>query len=373
MRHPELLRSSGWRRALAYLAFMVVLIGQPALAQTDQSPREFEVFLAAEGLAGHGQPHPREEDAWISADAILGLNHGQFRVFGEYYASPEEHDLERFQIGYEVVPDTVVWLGRFQQPASAWDSELHREKYLQTAITRPAIENWEDQDGLIPQHITGVLIESRRSVGTNSGVQFSAGAGADPSIEPEHNEPIDLVGNNPGRHGVAFKGRLAYLPNYAGTSSVGLLFGHDQLFASNQVASGTLRSDHAVLTTYGTYLDYSFRAWHVIGAAYYFDVALDHSTPDESFMSAYLQAERQFPHDLTAFFRVEDSARLQRSRYVAQLDQDHADLDIAVRRQTGGVRWDFASRQALSVELGHEASLYQQGIEARLQWSAAVR
>ena len=45
---------------------------------------------------------------------------------------------------------------------------------------------------------------------------------------------------------------------------------------------------------------------------------------------------------------------------------------VDLLRQTGGLRWDFARRQALTVEVGHEASLSQHGNEVRLQWSAAI-
>jgi hypothetical protein len=279
------------------VALLALMAGSPALAQHDHSAgehssSEFEVFVAAEGLAGHGQPHPRLDDPWVDADVIFGLTHGQFRVFGEYFITSDEHDLERFQVGYEMVPDTVLWLGRFHQPASAWDTEHHHGRYLQTAITRPAIENWEDQEGLIPQHITGALIESRRQMGEEAGVQISGGAGAGPDLTSQQNEPINLVGDNPGKHGLSFTGRLAYLPDYVGTSSAGLLWGHDQLFARTPLASAALRSNHAILTIYGAYADWSVNAWRLIGAGYYVDIALDRPNSDESFMSGYLQAER---------------------------------------------------------------------------------
>jgi len=338
-----------------------------ALAQHEHSSSEFEVFVAAEGLAGHGQPHPREDDPWVDADVIFGLTHGQFRVFGEYFITGDEHDLERFQIGYEVVPDTVVWLGRFHQPASAWDTEHHHGRYLQTAITRPAIENWEDEDGLIPQHITGALVESRRQLGEEAGLQI-----AGPSLTSQENEPIDLVGNNPGRHGLSYTGRLAFVPEYIGTSSAGLLFGHDQLFARNAVTQAALRSNHAILSIYGAYADWTIDAWRFIGVGYYVEVGLDRPDRDESFMSGYLQAERQLPHGLTAFGRIEDSSRMKESRYVALLDGHSNDIDLTIQRQAVGLRWDYARRQALTVEFDHEVSLSRGGYEARLQWSAAI-
>jgi hypothetical protein len=133
-----------------------------------------------------------------------------------------------------------------------------------------------------------------------------------------------------------------------------------------------LRSDHANLTIYGAYADWSVEAWRFIGTGYYVDIALDRPNSDESFMSGYLQAERQLPHRLTAFGRIEDSARMQESRYVALLDGHTTDIDITIRREAVGLRWDYARRQALTVEFDHEVSLARRGYEARLQWSAAI-
>ena len=372
MHHTELCALPNWWRVCAFFALLTPFAGPPAFAQHEQSSSTFQVFVAAEGVAGHGQPHPRGDDTWADADVIFGLNREQFRLFGEYFISPEEHELERFQVGYEVVPDTVIWLGRFNQPASAWDTEHHHGDYLQTAITRPAIENWEDEEGLIPQHITGALLESHRPIGTEAGMQLSAGVGAAPALRDEDNEPINLIGSNPGKHGLSYTGRLAFLPDYTGTSSAGLLLGHDQLFVTSAIDLSVLRSGHADLNIFGAYADWSVDAWRFIGTGYYIDVALDRPNPHESFMSAYLQVERQLPHRLTAFGRVEGSSRMRESRYVAFLSSDSTDIDLAIRREAGGVRWDYAHRQALTFEVDHEVSLSQHGYEVRLQWSAAI-
>jgi hypothetical protein len=372
MRHADFRVTPRWRQTTVLFALLSFFCVRPALAQHDHSSSEFEVFVAAEGLAGHGQPHPREDDPWVDADIIAALSHDQFRVFGEYFITPEEHDLERFQIGYEVVPDTMVWLGRFHQPASAWDTEHHHGRYLQTAITRPAIENWEDEEGLIPQHITGALVESRRPLGGETGLQIDGGVGAGPAMTVEENEPITLIGNNPGKHGLSLTGRLAYLPEYVGNSSAGLLWGHDQLFATNPAVLAKLGSTHATLNIYGTYADWSVAAWRIIGTWYYVDVELDPSLRDESFMTGYLQVERQLPHQLTAFSRVEDSSRMQDSRYVALFDDHSNDIDVTVRREAAGLRWDYARRQALTCELSHEVSLSERAFEVRVQWSAAI-
>ncbi len=343
-----------------------------AFAQHDHSSGEFEVFVAAEAFHGTGQTRAGDADPWIDADVIFGVTKHQFRVFGEYYAAPDERDLERFQMGFEFVPETVLWLGRFHQPASAWNTEHHHGQYLQTDITRPYIERWEDEQGVIPQHITGALFESRQSIGKDGAIQISGGVGAAPALTNGSMDAIDLIGSNPGRHRLSVTGRLAYLPEYVGASSAGLLFGHDDLAASNARPLPSLRSSRALLTIYGVYTDWNTEPWRVVGATYYVDVKLDPTTRNESFISGYLQIERQLPKRFTIFGRSEESARMQESRYIALFDDHDGDIEIALHRQALGLRWDYARRQALTLELAHVISLNQRSDEVRVQWSAAI-
>jgi hypothetical protein len=133
-----------------------------------------------------------------------------------------------------------------------------------------------------------------------------------------------------------------------------------------------LNSRHAVLSIYGAYADWNSEPWRIIAANYYVDVDLDQTAREESFISGYVQAERQLPHKLTLFGRWEDSARMQESAYVALFDDRDHDIDIALRRQALGLRWDYVKRQALTIELSHVVSLKERSDEVRLQWSAVV-
>jgi hypothetical protein len=349
-----------------------LLWAHSAFAQHEHSSSEFEVFLAAEALHGSPQPHTDDADPWVDADVVFGLTQHQFRVFGEFFITPGERDLERFQMGFEFVPETTLWFGRFHQPASAWNTEHHHGQYLQTAITRPYIERWEDDQGVIPQHITGALLESRQSIGKEGAIQINGGVGAAPALTNQSLDPIDLIGNNPGRHRLSVTARLAYLPEYVGQNSVGLLFGHDDLAASGGRVLPTLQATQADLTIYGAYLDWTLESWRIVGADYYVDVDLDRAVRNESFMSGYLQVEWQLVKRFTVFGRAETSARMQESRYVALFDEHAGNIDIALRRQALGVRWDYARRQALTLELAHVVSLSREANEVRAQWSAAV-
>ena len=127
---------------------------------------------------------------------------------------------------------------------------------------------------------------------------------------------------------------------------------------NSEAVINALNSRNAVLSIAGVYVDWYSERWRVITATYYVDVALDPTARDESFISGYVQAERQFPHGLTVFGRWENSSRMQESSYVALFDDHDGDIDIALRRNALGLRWDYARRQALTVELSHVVSLH---------------
>src|SRR5262252_557191 len=130
------------RLVVCWSAFAGCALAQEAgeHANHEKPGNELVLFLSAE--AHHiDTPVPLNtlnEDAWFSADIVLALTRDRFRLFGEYLWSTEEH---------------------------------HHGRYLQTSITRPAIERWEDENGIIPQHIAGVLFDSRFPLGDLGGMQ----------------------------------------------------------------------------------------------------------------------------------------------------------------------------------------------------------
>jgi hypothetical protein len=363
----------GMNRSLAWLhAIVLCCIGIPVSSAADHehSTDELEVFWAAEAMRGTDNNRAGDDDTWFNADVLFGVSEQQFRAFGELYITPDERDLERLQVGYEFAPETTLWFGRFHQPASAWNSEHHHGRYLQTAITRPFIERWEDEQGLIPQHITGALFDTRQAISDHA-LQFSAGLGYGPGLQGNEYEPIDLIDSNPGRHRLSVSGRLAFLPEYDSGSSAGLVFARDQIQTGSAPVINFLDSSHINLTLYGAFVDWIFDPWRVIAVNYYVDIALDSSARNESFITGYTQAERTLPHNLTAFGRIEESSRMEESRYVSLFDDHDGDIDVAFQREALGLRWDFLRRQALTIELSHVVS-YKSSNEIRLQWSGVI-
>ena len=125
-------------RIMLALLLLCSIAALPVSAQGQRSPIE-EVRREIGALANRVQRLELLDTPWLSCDRRPDFG---CLVFAPAFRS------QRF--------------GRFHQPGSAWNNELHHGHYLQTAITRPAIEAWEDEEGLIPQHLVGTLLESRR-------------------------------------------------------------------------------------------------------------------------------------------------------------------------------------------------------------------
>lgn len=332
---------------------------------------ELVLFASLEGheFSTPASANQLNEDANAIGDAVFAINRGRFRLFGEYQLSDEEHDLERMQVGMEVVPDTIVWFGRYHQPASAWNTEHHHGRYLQTAITRPSVELWEDEQGIIPQHLSGLLVDSRRPLGANAGLQVAVGAGLGTIVESTGLSEFDLLDPHMDGRRMSYSGRIAYLPDYVGTSIFGLLFAHHDMPVHDAPTAALLHAADVQQNLYGAFADWNGGPWQLHTALY--ELAMDLDGPGafraESFLAGYLQLERQLPHRLTGYAREENSSNAANSVYV---QINHPDFQL--RRATVGLRWDFHRRQALTVELtrGHSVRADQDAF--RMQWSAAL-
>jgi hypothetical protein len=349
------------------------LAQQPGEHANHEKPgNELVLFLSAEA---HTQSSPvptseLNEDAWFSADIVLALTRDRFRLFGEYLWSTDEHDLERLQVGYELAANTVVWLGRFHQPGSAWNTEHHHGRYLQTSITRPVIERWEDEKGIIPQHIAGVLFDSRFPLGDLGGMQVSLGSGLGPRIEEGELEPLNLVDvHESGRH-VSWIGRLAYLPDYAGASAFGLVAAHHRIPVIDQSIVNFPSANEVEQDIYGAFGEWHQDPWRVIAAIYNIRIQMlapAAATKDERFTFGYIQGERQLPRGLVAYGRLENSADAFDSTYLAG---NFPDMEL--RRALLGLRWDVLPRHAITLEVGRAETRRAYQSEFRLQWSAAL-
>jgi hypothetical protein len=338
-------------------------------ARGDPLKYEFLLLPSAEavGTFDRRAPNTQPHDELVQADMLLSLQQGPFKLFGEYLRSDHEGDLERFQLGWQLSDDTVLWIGRFHQPSSVWNHDHHHGQYLQTTITRPAIDEWEDIGGVLPQHFTGFLLESGASVFNGWRLRTAVGGGIAPQISPDGLEAFDLLDPDHNRHQMGFQARASLHPNDFTESGFGVLLANDELTTVGLKQPTLQNLDHVDLRLYGVFATYAASSWKVNATFYAADSRIYYTTygHDDSFMVGYLQAEYRLPHDLTVFGRWEDSLGAASSQYLRLFDQ------FARARQVAGVRWDFVNRQALTLQAGKSHTLQGYYSDVRLQWSAA--
>jgi hypothetical protein len=250
-----------------------------------------------------------------------------------------------------------------------WNHEHHHGQFLQTSITRPSAEEWEDEGGIIPQHFVGLLAESSWHAGAHGGVRAAFGGGIAPVITPEGLEPFDLLEPNIRRHKLGFQARLAWLPDELEDAGVGVVFAHNEIAWRDVPDAPANIFDHIDQTVMGVYANLEAHDWKVHAAAYRVQADMsEHGGSDarNDFLTGYLQVERSLSYGLEVFLRHENTADVESSGYLALFP------NFVARRNSVGARWQFAREHALSIQVGDSHTLHDRYHEFRLQWSAAL-
>jgi hypothetical protein len=356
-------------RARAVLATLALLLAGSAAAadsggQAGNGQGELLLFGSADARALDGDD-PRYDSTGLdlTADVLGSWGLGPFRVLGELLLSTEEQELERLQFGWEMAPETYLWLGRFHQPASAWNMRHHHGQYLQPSITRPAIEDWEDDGGVLPQHLVGALGEARLQLGRKSGLSLAAGAGIGPLMTPKGLKPFEIFDPRGVERRPTFSLQAAFLPDVTGDDGVGLLAMHSEIGLEQSTYTGP--AGHVDLGVVGLGIVWTWGPWQLESTLYAVrtDFIGDVGGSDR-FLAGYAQLRRELGNGLSILGRFEGSADTSGSRYLALFP------DFVEQRTVIDLRWDFARQQALSVELADGHARYGNFREFRLQWSS---
>jgi hypothetical protein len=353
----------------AYTLLLLAFVTVP-VARGDPLQTEFLLLPSAQvaGTFNREAPVTQVQDELLQADMLLTVQKGRFKFFAEYLVSDHESDLERLQLGWQLTDDTIIWVGRYHQPSSVWNHDHHHGQYLQTTITRPDIDEWEDLGGILPQHFTGMLIESGHPAFGGWRLRTAIAGGIAPELGPDGLEPFNLIHPNFDRHTMGYQARASLHPSDFSESGFGLLVADDHLsWVGEPETPAQVGLDHVDLRLIGAFGTYAGEKWNLQATLYHADARLHYTTSQvsDNFDVWYLQAERRLPHKLTAFGRWEDSFGTGDSDYLKLF------TEFARIRYTAGLRWDFASRQALTLQFENTHTLNGSFDAARLQWSAA--
>ena len=357
---------------MTHLPAAVMLALLAAVPAGAESQHEFLVFPSVDGFYTFSESDPSVDESSTNAalDLLYGYSGDRFRFLGEFLWSSEEAEFERLQAGVRVGDEAFIWGGRFHAPAKFWTSEYHHGQYLQTSITRPALEEWEDDGGATPAHITGLLLESEHQRSDASALGVAASIGYAPILEDGALEAQELA-ESASDHGLSLNLRVTYWPEFLGSTQFGLLAGWNEINvvpAAVPLPGEPSAIEQAMLGGFG---DWYWDNLRLLASVVYIDNTLElpGQEVDDSYLLGYAQLEYEANNVVTVFGRVEGGIDQDDSAYLALID------DFITERYMLGARWDVAEHHALTIEVasttfGAGPTGSRDFGEFRLQWSA---
>jgi len=295
-----------------------------------------------------------------AGSVFLTAKFASLRFLVEGFLSSDEQELERAQLGLHLNEELVAWAGRFHNPIGYWNATFHHGSFLQTSISRPVIVAFEDDGGVLPMHVTGLLLQGEHGLGEGA-LAYEAGFGLGPEFSSDDVlEPLDILEPNAGKHEFSSALKLAFRPDSLDDDEIAAFFGYADIPGAGSRADVT-----QVLG--GAYVVWTPRYLRVLAAGFYVDNDFDSGTgaSDASFVSGYVQAEVVPIEEITAYVRIEASGGVGGDDYLELFPE------VVRGRTVAGVRFDIGERQAVKFEFGDTRRSGRDGEEVLIQWSAA--
>jgi hypothetical protein len=305
-------------------------------------------------------PDFRRSELRPEVDVFYTADHGRLRFLAEYLASSEEREMERFQVGWLLPNSASLWMGRFHTPLGAWNAEHHHGAFLQTSISRPSIVSFEDENGLLPTHVTGAMLEG--TLDERAGLfNYSLGMGRGPKLFVyDQLEPVQI--RHPSKGGKqTITGHVSFRPQAETGWELGVFAG---------TAHIPVRDDptltEASLNLSGMFYKWDSNRFRLIAEAFRVASRLDSAAGSlrANFTAAYAQPEYRIGADWTVFGRIEANSAARDNAYVNLFPE------TIVSREAAGVRLNLARNQALKLEASRNER--QDGLrfgQLALQWS----
>lgn len=282
---------------------------------------------------------------WEPAATFLYTRESErLRLFTELHAGKEGNgEIARLQAGWRFTPRTTLWAGRFHNPQGYWNTQYHHGTYLQTSISRPGIERFDDEGGVLPSHFIGLQLDGSRDFGDESALRYEVGLGASGVLSEEGLEsPAFFMPQRSSKTTASL--RVSYSPTEAGPLTMGAFLGRNQLPADD------LAVREVTQNVYGAFGTLDLERVRLIGTL----IALRNkvAVPGMNqaigrFANAYVQAEYQVTPVWTGFGRIESSAGADDDPYLTLFPRYIKGQHVA------GLRWDLLDKQALKMEYAH--------------------
>ena len=353
-----------------WVIFVVALMAPFNAVQAGHASKHHWMLFLSGGPVYHqisSDDGIQDNNFFLDADIMYSYVNGDFRFLAEYVLSTEESELERFMLGWQADENTMGWLGRLHSPSRYWNTVYHHGQYLQTSVTRPLVEKFEDEGGVLPTHVTGVMSDTMFVLQGGDAFQTKFSFGATSVIGDHELMPFDLLDSRSG-HGPALDLRLAYLPDQLGENQFVLILNWSDI----EVVGGSIAEQQGLQSVeqsnIGTYIDWRSQDWKILANLTYVVNQMNKQieSQTDTFVAAYVQAEYELNEEWKVFGRIEDTAGADDSEYLELFPY------AVLARQMLGLRFDFYKNNALTLEVSNVKIQAEDFGQIWLQWSAAL-
>ena len=300
--------------------------------------------------------HQTEQDAELAdkkivpaVDIFYTSEFNQTRFLTEFLKTSQEAELERLQLGWRIMPGKTLWVGRFHNALSFWNTQMHHGDFLQSSLSRPTVANYEDEHGPLPAHISGILLESSRTVG-DSEINYMAGIGIGPTFDTTL-QPLDLLEpNHPGKLAASF--RLGYHPEAGNPDQFGAAIGYVRIPFRSPLMDPVSNAlvDEVQQTVLSSFLNIETHKFHLMGELFIFDdrVTGPGNASKYTTLSGYLQPEYKLGESsrTTLYARIEATPQAAADGYLSLLPE------FSPHQGLVGLRYDLTPTQAIKLEIG---------------------
>jgi hypothetical protein len=345
----------------ALCGVLTVLSCSVAAGSEDRS--DYLLFLTAAASDRAASPSmPRHKEKETALTFVYTAEVENYRFLTELHAADAgEEEIARLQLGWRFAPRATLWAGRFHNPQGYWNTQYHHGSYLQTAIGRPAIEEFDDHDGVLPSHFTGAQLDGTLPTEGAGLLRYELAFGRSGTLHGEGLESPDLIG--PHRHGGTTASlRLAYHPTEGEADAAGIFLGR------NRLPTRDMSIQEVRQTVSGFFGNWENEKIRIFGAVFFLQNELEEASVVNTgrFTAGYLQAEYRMNTPWTLYVRGEQSRGTKDDPYLALFDE------FAKCQTTVGARWDVARKQALKFEYSHPQIMGEFSRRLAAEWSMVL-
>jgi hypothetical protein len=299
-------------------------------------------------------------DASAGVGVLYTRDFAHAKFLGEAFASDDEGDIQRLKLGWKVNENHTLWMGRFYNPLGYWNVHYSHNTYFSPSIHRPSLVEYEEKGGILPMHISGLLLQGKTLLGGHKlGYHLAAGEG--PELNDKGKlEPVDIIKTGSNEHDTSLAARISLIQEGASPSEAGIFVNRTTIPA--QLGSIT----EVKQKIFGAFYYANWSPWRAIWSLYTVTNKVKQSGSEQegSFSGGYAQFVYTINHLWTAYARIENVQSVSNDPYLSLFP------DFIIDRNLGGLRLSFRKNQSLSFEIQDSKLAEGSHMHTSVQWSA---